>query len=66
MTYNVIEITSVVVVQDLMRSIPRDYKGGVMKLGDVGFKGFKLKELTPNKTRRAQVSCHQSIIYVSI
>ena len=40
---------------NLMRSIPRDYKGGVRALESVGFKGFKLKELTPNKTRRAQV-----------
>lgn len=38
---------------DLMRSIPRDYKGGVRNLEYVGFKGFKLSELTPTKTRRA-------------
>lgn len=40
---------------NLMRSIPRDFKGGVRNLEAYGFKGFKLKELTPNKTRRAQV-----------
>jgi|Transcript_20581 hypothetical protein len=40
---------------NLMRSIPRDYKGGVRALESEGFKGFKLKELTPNKTRRAQL-----------
>ena len=39
---------------DLMRSIPRSFKGGVRSLQEVGFKGYKLKELTPNKTRRAQ------------
>lgn len=40
---------------NLMRSIPRDYKGGVRTLENEGFKGYKLKELTPNKTRRAQL-----------
>jgi len=40
---------------DLMRSIPRDYKGGVRSLASVGFKGWKLSQLTPNKTRRAQL-----------
>eukprot|EP01035_Chromulina_nebulosa_P018345 gene18345-24037_t len=40
---------------DLMRSIPRDFKGGIRNLINVGFKGFLLKELTPNKTRRAQL-----------
>ena len=40
---------------DLMRSIPRDYKGGVRNLADAGFRGFKLAELTPTKTRRAQL-----------
>lgn len=40
---------------DLMRSIPRDYKGGVRSLVDAGFKGYALKDLTPNKTRRAQL-----------
>ena len=40
---------------ELMRSIPRDYKGGVRNLVYLGFQGFLLKELTPNKTRRAQV-----------
>jgi hypothetical protein len=36
---------------NLMRSIPRDYKGGVRALESEGFKGYKLKELTPNKVR---------------
>jgi Domain of unknown function (DUF1823) len=40
---------------NLMRSIPRDFKGGVRELEKVGFRGYKLKELTPNKTRRAQL-----------
>jgi hypothetical protein len=40
---------------DLMRSIPRDFKGGVRNLEYIGFKGFKLSELTPTKTRRAQL-----------
>ena len=40
---------------NLMRSIPRDYKGGVRALETEGFRGYKLKELTPNKTRRAQM-----------
>ena len=40
---------------NLMRSIPRDYKGGVRALESEGFRGYKLKELTPNKTRRAQM-----------
>ena len=40
---------------NLMRSIPRDYKGGVRALESEGFRGYKLKELTPNKTRRAQL-----------
>jgi len=39
---------------NLMRSIPRDYKGGIRNLGSK-FKGYKLNELTPNKTRRAQL-----------
>lgn len=47
---------------DLMRSIPRDFKGGVRSLQSVGFKGFKLSELTPNKTRRAQL-CNWLIYY---
>ena len=47
---------------DLMRSIPRDYKGGVKQLQSVGWKGYKLAELTPNKTRRAQL-CNWLIYY---
>lgn len=40
---------------DLMRSIPRDFKGGIRNLQYLGFNGFKLNELTPTKTRRAQL-----------
>eukprot|EP01041_Mallomonas_annulata_P004711 gene4711-9341_t len=41
---------------ELIRSIPHTYKGrGVKSLSAVGFKGYKLNELTPNKTRRAQL-----------
>lgn len=40
----------------LVRSIPRDFKGGVRNLEAAGFRGYKLSELTPNKTRRAQVT----------
>ena len=40
---------------DLMRSIPRDFKGGIRNLQYLGFNGFKLSELTPTKTRRAQL-----------
>jgi hypothetical protein len=40
---------------DLMRSIPKDFKGGVRNLESEGFRGYKLSELTPNKTRRAQL-----------
>ena len=47
---------------DLMRSIPRDYKGGVRQLESIGWKGYKLAELTPNKTRRAQL-CNWLIYY---
>lgn len=39
----------------LGRSIRRDFKGGVKSLEKVGFKLYKLNELTPNKTRRAQL-----------
>lgn len=39
----------------LVRSIPLSFKGGVRSLESKGFKGYKLAELTPNKTRRAQV-----------
>lgn len=41
---------------NLMRSVPRDFKGGVKSLEKVGFKLYKLNELTPNKTRRAQLA----------
>jgi hypothetical protein len=43
-------------VMSLMRSIPRDFKGGVRNLESEGFRGYKLADLTPNKTRRAQVN----------
>lgn len=39
----------------LIRSIPRDFKGGVRSLVSYGFQPYKLAELTPNKTRRAQM-----------
>ena len=41
---------------DLMRSIPRDFKGGVRSLTEVGWRPWKLNELTPNRTRRAQAA----------
>ncbi|RYG63829.1 DUF1823 family protein [archaeon] len=40
----------------LVRSVPPDFKGGVRSLRPLGFRGFQLKELTPNKTRRAQLA----------
>ena len=40
---------------NLMRSVPKDFKGGVRSLESEGFRGYKLNELTPNKTRRAQL-----------
>ena len=40
----------------------RDYKGGVRNLKSAGFRGYKLSELTPNKTRRAQL-CNWLIYY---
>jgi len=41
---------------DLMRSIPGDFKGGIRTLqATVGFNGFKVNELTPRITRRAQL-----------
>lgn len=40
----------------LMRSVPPDFKGGVRSsLRPLGFRGYQLKDLTPNKTRRAQL-----------
>jgi len=41
---------------DLMRAIPRDFKGGIRTLQSVGFHGFKVSELTPRITRRAQLT----------
>ncbi|KAA8497998.1 hypothetical protein FVE85_5583 [Porphyridium purpureum] len=40
-------------VQKLTRSIPKEYKALLKE--DLGFKGFKIDELTPNRTRRATV-----------
>jgi hypothetical protein len=41
--------------QALVRSIPVEHKQSLKThLNPLGFTGFKLKELTPNKTRRAQ------------
>jgi len=41
--------------QALVASIPMAYKAGIKEhLSKVGFTGFKLEGLTPNKTRRAQ------------
>mmetsp|Transcript_45809 Transcript_45809/g.95942 ORF Transcript_45809/g.95942 Transcript_45809/m.95942 type:complete len:202 (-) Transcript_45809:227-832(-) len=43
--------------QQLVASIPLKYKQGVKEhLRPLGFTGFMLDELTPNKTRRAQVA----------
>jgi len=41
-------------VQKLTRSIPKEYKQ-LLKT-EVGFEGFKVNELTPNRTRRATVA----------
>lgn len=49
----------------LMRSIPRDFKGGVRALEKEGFTGYKLSELTPNKTRRAQVHCDSAVTEIN-
>jgi hypothetical protein len=41
--------------QAIVASIPMKYKQGIKEhLRPLGFTGFKLDELTPNKTRRAQ------------
>eukprot|EP01039_Chlorochromonas_danica_P001173 gene1173-1280_t len=40
----------------LMRSIPPTFKGGVRALVAHGFVPYKVSELTPNKTRRAQLA----------
>jgi hypothetical protein len=46
--------------QALVRSIPLEHKQSIKKyMTPLGFTGFKLDELTPNRTRRAQVcSCY--------
>ncbi|CAM9274022.1 unnamed protein product [Choristocarpus tenellus] len=44
-------------VQALTRSIPDEHKQSLPKhLGPLGFTGFYLQELTPNRTRRGQVA----------
>ena len=48
--------------QALVASIPMKYKGGIKEqLRKVGWTGFKLEGLTPNKTRRAQ--CTNWLLY---
>ena len=48
--------------QALVRSVPMAHKQGIRHhLGPLGFRGYSLAELTPTKTRRAQVMvllCH--------
>ena len=49
-------------VQALQRSVPTEHKDNLRQcLRPLGWSGFKLEGLTPNKTRRAQVS--QWLIY---
>lgn len=44
-------------VQALIRAIPMAYKQSLKEhLKPLGFTGFKVDELTPNRTRRAQVT----------
>lgn len=44
-------------VQKLTRSIPQQYKQVLKeKLGPMGFNGWTIKDLTPNRTRRATVA----------
>jgi len=48
--------------QALVRSIPADNKQSLKaQLKPIGWKGYKVKELTPNKTRRAQ--CANWIVF---
>lgn len=48
--------------QALVASIPMKYKGGIKEhLRAVGWTGYKLEGLTPNKTRRAQ--CANWLLY---
>ncbi|CAM9189751.1 unnamed protein product [Ascophyllum nodosum] len=43
--------------QALVRSIPMEFKRSIMEhLKPIGFTGYKMDELTPNRTRRAQVT----------
>lgn len=49
--------------QALVATIPMAYKGGIkVHLAEVGWTGFKLEGLTPNKTRRAQC-CNWLLFY---
>lgn len=46
-------------VQSLQRSVPTEHKDNLKQcLKPLGWKGFKMEGLTPNKTRRAQVASH--------
>jgi hypothetical protein len=48
---------------NLVRSVPKSYKQSLKELlAPFGFKGFKIAELTPNRTRRAQV-CNWLLYY---
>jgi Domain of unknown function (DUF1823) len=48
--------------QALVRSIPADYKQSLKgQLKPLGWSGYKVKDLTPNKTRRAQ--CANWLLY---
>lgn len=48
--------------QSVVRSIPRDHKQSLKTiLRPLGFTGYKIAELTPNKTRRAQ--CANWLLY---
>lgn len=43
--------------QAITGAIPKEHKGGIREqLRPVGFSGYLVNELTPNRTRRAQVS----------
>lgn len=44
-------------MKNLTKSVPHEYKKLIIKhLRPLGFTGFLLTELTPNRTRRAMVS----------
>lgn len=49
----------------LVRSIPKNYKASLKDLlAPYGFKGFKIAQLTPNRTRRAQVHTWSSFLLI--